>query len=303
MTTTTRAQGTVGNWGRWGESDERGALNLLDEETVLAARDAIATGKVYQLALPIQRSGVPSVEYRGIAQRLTLTSYSDSDLFGAYGAPPDVGANEDMLIFASHTTTHMDALCHVHAGGTVYNGFPREMMTSYEGASRCGIEKTGAFATRGILVDVAGNKGVDCLEAGYAVTPEDLQEAMAAQGTDVRAGDAVLVRTGWVEHFYATGAEMSLEQPGVGLDAARWLADRDVVAVGGDNSSVEPTPWDKDEFLGVHRELLVKRGIYLIEHLQLADLARDRCYEFLLSVSPLLITGATGCPVNPIAIG
>jgi kynurenine formamidase len=96
---------------------------------------------------------------------------------------------------------------------------------------------------------------------------------------------------------------MSFEQPGLGLEAAEWLADRDVIAIGADNSTVEPMPWDQDQFLGVHREILVKRGIYLIEYLQLADLAKDSCHEFLFCVSPLLITGATGCPVNPIAIG
>jgi kynurenine formamidase len=293
----------TGNWGRWGKEDERGALNLLDEQSVLDAAKTIKTGKLYQLALPLQRSGIPNVDYRGVPQRLTLTSYTDTELFSSYGAPPDVGANEDMLVFASHSTTHIDALCHVHSGGTVYNGFPREMMASYTGASRCGIEKAGAFTTRGILIDVASHKGVDCLDAGYAVTREDLEEAMATQGTEVHAKDAVIVRTGWVEQFYANGAEMSLEQPGVGLDAGGWLADKDVIALGADNSSVEATPWDQDEFLGLHREMLVRRGIYLIEHLQLAELARDRCFEFMLCVSPLLITGATGCPVNPIAIG
>jgi kynurenine formamidase len=288
---------------RWGSNDERGALNLLDDELVLAATRLPRTGRVYQLALPIQRAGVPHVEYRGTPQRLTLTSYTDTELFTGFGAPPETGANEDMLVFASHTATHMDALCHVHHEGRVYNDHPTDVMTSYNGSSRCGIEKAGAFATRGVLLDVAAHKGEDCLPGGYAITAGDLEATARAQGVEVRPADAVLIRTGWVERFFASGAEMSLDQPGLGLSGAQWLGEHDVVAVGADNSSVEATPWDDDRFLGVHVEMLIRRGIYLIEHLRLEELAADRCHEFLFTVAPLLITGATGCPVNPVAIG
>jgi kynurenine formamidase len=291
-----------GNWGRWGEGDERGALNLLSPEKVLEAAKLIRTGKTYQLALPIQRTGVPNVEYRGTPQRLTLANYRDEKLFGdTFGAPPETGANEDVLVFASHTTTHMDALCHVHHDGTIYNGHSREGMAPYTGAEHCGIEKAGAFATRGVLIDVAAHKGVDCLPVA-PISPEDVQDTLDAQGTELRAGDVAIIRTGWVEHFYATGMHMTLEQPGPGIEAMVWLADHDVVAIGADNSSVETTPFDHDVFLGGHIEMLVNRGIHLIEHLQLRDLSRDRCYEFFFCANPLLITGATGCPINPLAI-
>jgi kynurenine formamidase len=293
------------NWGRWGDDDERGALNLVDDDSVLAATRLCRTGRLYQLALPIQRAGIPNFEYRGIPQRLTLTSYNDVELYGSYGAPSDVGGNEDMLVFASHTTTHIDALCHVHEGGAIYNGFPRENMSTYGGATRCGIENAGAFAARGVLLDVAASKGVACLEPGYVITAADLQDALALQDVTLRPGDVVLLRTGWVEQFLEAGeGEVDMfAQPGIGLDAARWLGAQDPIAVGADNSAVEVSPWDDGAFLGVHRELLVKRGVHLVEHLQLARLARDRCYEFFFCAAPLLITGATASPLNPIAIG
>jgi kynurenine formamidase len=300
--TDTTSGSVARNWGRWGEKDERGSLNGLDEETALAGVRAATTGRVFQLGLPIQRAGIPHVEYRGTPQRLTLTSYTDHVLQD-FGAPEGIGANEDMLIFASHTSTHIDALCHVHNDGVMFNGFEAEEMKTFDGSQRMGIEKAGAFATRGVLIDVAGHKGVDWLEPGYAITIDDLGATLEAQGVEVTAGCAVLIRTGWLERFYAEGEVMSLEQPGLGLDAARWLADRDVVTIGADNSSVEAMPWDQDRFLGVHIELLVNRGIHMIENLQLADIARASCHEFLLCVAPLLITGATGCPVNPVAIG
>jgi kynurenine formamidase len=304
MSDATDAATTPGtNWGRWGEEDERGAINLLTPETVLAATQACRTGRIYTLGLPIQRAGVPNVDYRGIPQRLTLLNHGDEHMFEAYGGTPGTGINEDMLVMASHTVTHMDALCHIYNEGVIYNGFQHDDMKAYSGAERCGIEKAGGVVARGVLVDVAAHKGVDWLEPGYVVTLDDVTGALEAQGTEIRPGDAVLVRTGWVEWFFANGAEMSLEQPGIGLDVARYLADRDPVVVGADNSAVEAQPFDRGEFLGAHVELLVRRGIYLIEHLRLAELSADRRYEFLFMVSPLLVTGATASPVSPVAVG
>jgi kynurenine formamidase len=292
-----------GNWGRWGPDDERGALNLLTSETVLAATRICRTGKVYGLGVPIQRSGVPNVEYRGIPQRLTMVNHSDEAMFEPYGGEPGVGTNEDMLMMASHTVTHMDALCHIYHDGSVYNGFPRETMHAYGGAQHCGIEKSGGIVTRGVLVDVAAYKGVDWLDPGYVITVADMEGALAAQGTVLQPGDAVLFRTGWLEWFFANGAEMSLEQPGIGLDVAQAVGAADPVVVGADNTAVEAQPFDRGKFLGAHVELLVKHGVHLVEHLKLEELSMDRCYEFLFFVSPLLITGASASPVSPVAIG
>ncbi|WP_280424728.1 cyclase family protein [Nocardia carnea] len=302
----------VGNWGRWGDDDERGALNLLTDDVVREARSAIKTGSVYALGLPIQRAGIPNMAaIRGVPQRLTLQNYDDAELLAAYGIPEGVGANEDMLVFASHTSTHMDALCHVFADNQIYNGHGHNGVKPFTGAARCGIEKAGAFATRGLMLDFPAVKGVEALEPGYTITVEDIEEAMEAHGVQVRPGDVVLTRTGWVETFLANGADNSemtmpgvggLLQAGIGIDAARYLADRDVVAVGADNTAVEVMPY-APEFMACHIELLVKRGIYLIEHMKLDELSRDRCYEFFFTVAPLPVTGATASPVNPIAIG
>ena len=83
---------------RWGAEDERGALNLLDPATVLAASKVCKTGVVYNLGLPVQRSGVPVFDYRGAPQRLTLTGAGEEGAFAEYGGPPDLGANEDTLV-------------------------------------------------------------------------------------------------------------------------------------------------------------------------------------------------------------
>jgi kynurenine formamidase len=293
----------VGNWGRWGAEDERGALNLVGPDTTLAATKVTRTGKVYQLGLPVQRAGIPLVDYRGTPQRLTLLNHLDEHMYEPYGGKPGVGCHEDVLMLASHTSTHMDALCHVYAGGKTYNGFGNESMETYGGAGHCGIEKAGPIVTRGVLIDVAKYKEVDWLEAGYVITQQDIESTLKAQSSRLNPGDAALIRTGWVDWFFATGEEMSLVQPGIGLEAAAYLAARDVVAVCSDNTAVEAQPFDRGEFLGSHVELLVRHGIYLVEHLNLSELSKDGCREFMFVVSPLRITGATASPVNPIAIG
>jgi kynurenine formamidase len=293
--------GETNNWGRWGEDDERGALNLLTPERVLAALGSATSGRIFPLGLPIQRSGVPNVEYRGIPQRLTMVNHSDEAMFEPYGATPGTGCNEDVLVMASHTVTHMDALCHVYNDGKIYNGFPHDDFPPYSGAPRCGIEKSGGVVARGVLVDVAAPKGVDWLEPGYVVTLEDVEGALQAQGTELQAGDAILVRTGWLKWYFAH-EEMSLVQPGIGLDAARHFAAHDPVVVGADNTAVEAQPFDRGEFLGCHVELLRNRGVHLVEHLMLDELSDESIYEFVFIVSPLLITGATASPVSPIAI-
>src|SRR5271156_5669298 len=146
-----RDQETPTNWGRWGKDDERGTLNLLTPETTMAALKACRTGVVYSLGLPIQRQGSgPIFDYRGAPQRLTLMNQADPGQFAPFGAPTDVGANEDVLVLASHTLTHMDALSHVFAAGTLYNGFPVDAVRTNAGSPKCGIDKVGGVVGRAV---------------------------------------------------------------------------------------------------------------------------------------------------------
>jgi kynurenine formamidase len=286
-----------GNWGRWGAEDERGTLNLMTPELVLEALRTPRTGRIYALGAPIGRDGVPVFGFRPGPLRTTL--YDDRDAMGrSFGAPDGVGATEDLVSFPTHNATHIDALCHVHDGEVMYNGHPQSGMRPFGGAERCGVEVIGGFATRGVLVDLVAERGAP-LDPGEVVTVEQIQEAL---DVELRAGDAVLLRTGWLEGVLgnAAGAEPG-PQPGIGRDAARWLGSLDLAAVGADNMAVEAIPLPEGAMLG-HVELLVNHGVHMMENLVLHELAADGCHEFLLVVSPLRVTGATGSPVNPIAI-
>jgi kynurenine formamidase len=293
------------NWGRWGEDDERGALNLLTPETVLAATRVCRTVVVYDLGLPIQQHGSgPLFDYRGTPQRLTLTNQADPGAFVRHGGAPDIGANEDVLVLASHTLTHMDALSHVFTEGTLYNGFPADSVRTNRGTPHCGIDKVRGVVGRAVHLDLPRHQGIEWLEPGSVVTSADLEACARAQDVDVRSGDILLVRTGYLEYWHSLGDPSTpTAQPGIGLDAVRFIREHDVSVVGSDNSAIEPVPFDQGVFLGVHIELLVKLGVHLLEHLNLAGLSADGVAECLFVVAPLSVTGASGSPVNPIAIG
>lgn len=293
----------AGNWGRWGADDERGALNLITPDVVRAAVGSVRTGRTYHLGIPIQGEGVPLLEYRGRPMRLTLEDSTDEGSFRDFGCKPGTGAHEDVMVFASHTTSHMDALIHVYEDWHHYNGVHASAMRAMTGATKLGVEHVGGFATRGVVLDVPRHFGVPWLEPGRPVTAGDLQDVSAAQGVEVRAGDVALVRTGYLQMWFEQRPAVPYPQPGLTADAAAWLAGRDVVAVGADNAAIEVLPFDGDDYLVVHKLLLVRHGVYMLEFLDLSGPARDECWEGLVTVAPLKITGATGSPVNPILVG
>jgi kynurenine formamidase len=301
---------TETNWGRFGPDDERGMLNLLTPEVVLEATRVPKTGKVYSLALPIRRAGVPYFDYRGAPTRLPLTHQSDDGQFADYGAPTHMGANEDVLIMASHNETHMDALSHVFFERKMYNGFPAEAVSAQAGATRLGIEKVGWIVGRAVMLDMVRFYGAEgWLEGPQGIGSDDLEACARRQGVEVRDRDILLVRTGWIDWFLAQNirgpADVSLSnyaQPGLTTDVTGFVDAHDITAIGVDNSAVEVLGRPDGMFLAGHVELLVKRGIHLIEHLMLKEMADDECYECLLVVAPLPVVGAAGSPVNPIAI-
>jgi kynurenine formamidase len=304
-----RSDSTKANWGRWGAEDERGALNLVTSEAVLGAARALRTGKVYSLALSISPTRTPAVFDRPPPERYTRTAPGDFHGGGIGSEGPRVGSCDDMLVMPSHAGTHLDALSHVFEGESFYNGHPVGSFTSRRGASKCSILRTGSFVTRAVLLDLPGVVGEvpvgapSVLPPGHTVTAAELETCCERQGVLVHAGDAVLIRTGWLEALRSDPTTPSFPQAGIGLEAAAWLQAKDVAVVGADNSAIEVLPFENGRELAVHVELLVHSGVGLLEHAWLAELAADRCYESLLVVGALPVVGATCSPVNPIAIG
>lgn len=292
----------VAAWGRWGPDDELGAANLLTPEHVHDAVRAAPGGRVYPLAQPLRTSGTPRSD-SGLSLHLLSQDAGDYAIGQAERLPGGQSVAFDFLFLRMHgSATHIDALGHVWAGDQLYNGHPSSGSGS-RGLQRCGIDKLPAIVTGGVLLDVAAASGVPHLDPAREITARELEACAAAQGVEVGERDVVLIRTGWPLVYGRDPDRYVWESPGIGLAAARWLADRDVVAVGSDNLGVEvrtrAAPWE----LPVHLHLLHERGIYLLELLDLERLAADRVHRFLFVAAPLPVAGGTGSPINPLAIG
>ncbi|WP_067482179.1 cyclase family protein [Actinomadura hibisca] len=296
------------NWGRWGAADERGALNLLTPETVVAAAGCVREGRALSLSLPIRGATsspapttVPHLRGRPLPQHFMSVDGGDYAA-GTRAIGAGLKMADDALVVTPHgTTTHMDALCHMWSGDELYNGHPAGRVRSY-GAGRCGIDKAGPVVARGVLFDVPALRGVPHLEAGDRISPEDLEAA----DVELRPGDVAVVRTGWPLVWQDGPDAYWAGQPGLDADAGRWLAERDVCMVASDNAAIgglnEHQLADEGLADDLHMILLWRHGIHLAEMLWLEELAATGRTDFLFVAAPLRIEGGTASPINPLAV-
>lgn len=284
-------------WGRWGTADERGALNWIGEAEVMRACALPKQGKVIGLAQPIGRSTpVP-------ANRPRVAHFMDRD-GGDYAA----GArrahgfqfSDDSLVMALHTGTHIDGLCHAWYDDRLYNGFAGDSIRSTTGAKHCGVDKLTPIVTRGVLLDVAAAEGA-ALPSGTEIDTAMLRRAAERAGVSIGRGDAVLIRTGWLES--QSGPEVDFDrEPGITVEAALWLAEAEIALVGADNFAVEVLPFPAGAVFPVHQRLIRDYGVPLLEGMTLKPLAEAGVSAFLFLAAPLSIVGGTGSPLTPVAV-
>ena len=280
---------------KWGADDERGAANLMGPEAVLRATKLIRQGKVFELGKELNNT-IPFFGERRFSMQLKRTSNP--------AATNKQRSNEEIVTTEiGQVGTQFDALNHQGIGDLLYNCFKSDEIATRNGFTKLGVEKVGAIFTRGVLIDIAAFKGVEMLAIDYEITVQDLQDALAKQGVSIGQGDAVLIHTGWGLLWGKDNAKFVSGQPGIGASAADWLAKQNVVLIGSDNWGIEifPNP-DKQIRLPVHAIALVVNGIFLLENMELAALAKDKAYEFAFIVEPLKIKGGTGSTVAPIAV-
>lgn len=219
---------------------------------------------------------------------------------------PDGGsAANDMITTGTHVGTHIDALAHVSHEGKMFGGVDAEAAGRGGKYDELGVHTIAPMVRRGVLLDVPAHLGVARCEGGYEITVDDLEATLDAQRVEVRAGDVVLVRSGWGQLFADGDPYVGRESgvPGVGEAGAQWLADRGVHAVGADTIAFERlAPGSAHSLLPAHRVLLVENGIYIVEALDLEELAARGHHEFTFVLVPLNIYGATGSPVRPLAV-
>jgi kynurenine formamidase len=280
---------------KWGPGDERGSGNHMKPQTVLEAVKLIKTGEVIELAHVLGPT-MPFFGPRRFDMHLKRTFMNTGT--------NERGSNEEMVLSEiGQVGTQFDGFAHQSHRNSHYNCFKTDEISSRSGFTKLGIQNTGAFITRGVLIDVAGFKGVETLGDNYEITVADLEGALNKQNTTLQAGDAIIIHTGWGKIYGKDNARFVKSCPGIGVKAAEWLIAKDPILLGSDNWPVEvaPNP-DPQLSLPVHQIALVVNGVHLLENLKLDELVSKQAYAFAFIMQPLKIQGATGSTVSPIAV-
>lgn len=294
----------VSNWGRWGPGDERGTVNLITPERLIAAGQLIKTGKVFDLGIPLGADG-PQPGGGRINPVHLMSQTGEDQVF-----PGGFKFADDYIFMPLQGASQWDSLAHVFYDDQLYNGYPASDVTVH-GAAHNSIDRLAkGIAGRGVLLDIAALKGVEWLERGYAITPDDLEAAIQRQGgVSVGPGDILLFRTGWRRKFIQEkdAHAFMAGEPGLGMACAQWLRDRDVAVVASDNWAIEVLPGEyPDVALNVHMVLIRDMGMTLGEILDFeelaADCAADGVWEFFFTAPVLKFSKAVGSPINPLAI-
>ena len=307
---------SLSNWGRWGDDDLLGTLNLITAEKRMQAASLVREGVSVSCSRQIPYPGPmamgaanPLINMVQTGERYALGDNPGHPLFPGVEML-EWAAEHVAFVFHGMVFTHIDGLAHVFFRGQMYNGRPASLVKASEGATiqTSDVMRDGIMS-RGVLLDVARVKGVTTLEPGDHVFPEDLEAAEEAQGVRVEPGDVLLLRTGHgaaVDAAAASGEEPPHEHSGYNAGCLPWIRERDVALLGSDViQDATPAGDFPKTMLPVHQVSLVAMGLRLIDNGHLERLAeacaeRNR-WEFCLTLNPLRLAQGTGSPANPIA--
>jgi kynurenine formamidase len=309
------------NWGKWGTDDQIGTLNYVTPEVIVESAKLVKQGKIIPVSYEARYFGGPVWGNRVGVER--FMNWSGPDVIS--NPEPGLVYTDEVVKVESHGMTHVDPLGHLWWGDKMYNGYPVVDNIKHDQ----GMLKNNAnaylkhSAMRGVLLDVARYKGVDYLGDKYKITAEELDAVAKAQGVEIRPGDAVLIRTGFMKHWSdkirkAGGAlrwgATTDGEPGPGCDFIAWAQEKKIGLVGADNIAVEHiVPVDeacnakyKVPLIPLHVAVLQMLGVPLQEILDLEalseDSAKDGVYEFFYVWAPLNFWNAAGGLMSPVAI-
>jgi kynurenine formamidase len=282
----------LSNWGRWGMDDQLGTINLITPAKRKHAASLVTEGTSYSLARDgeMEKAADDPSPFE-LKMRLNTPNAADTISVSYHG----------------YAHTHMDSLCHFFYNGKAYNDFPHDTITEKGAPRNSVINFKGGIFTRGVLMDIPRLKGVDYLEPGTHIYPEDLDAWEKKAHVRVGAGDVIFIRTGkWA--LRDKQGPWEIQKRGLaGLDALclKWLKARDVAMVGSDGAMDVMPSGVEGVAQPIHLVVLVAMGTPIFDNGDLELIGREAArrgrWEFLVTASPIAIPGATGSPLNPIA--
>lgn len=286
---------------RYGPDDQAGASNMMTPDKALEAISLMNTGTVMSIGR-VYEADMPLFGNRAFALRAT-----NGLAGGPLGENQVVWMDDFLATEIGQVGTQFDGLGHIGVGvdgnAFFYNGVASQDLVGGYGLNKNGIEHVKPFFTRGIVLDIASLHDAP-MEAGDVISVEDIETALEAQGiNEPSAGDVVLFHTGWSRHWIEDNDTFNSGCPGIGMEAAAWLIEREVTLVGADTWPVEvvPNP-DPTRAFPVHQELLTKNGIFIHENIATERLVEAGVSEFAYIFSPMPVKGATGSPGAPLAV-
>ena len=282
---------------KWGPEDEIGAANYMTPELVLKAASLVKTGKTYALGIPVDTK-TPAYPPRSF--KITIVQPGQA---GSSGIGPNKATyNDDIIDTWVGIGSQLDGLGHLGVEHVYYNGNKLADFADPTGLKKLGIEKVPPIVTRGVLLDMAAYYNTDIVKEGTAFNVKEIDEAARKQGVEIRRGDVVIFHTGWLGLIGKDDKRYSAGEPGLGVEGAKYLTGKGVVAIGADTWALEVLPFESKNVFEVHQILLAMNGTYILENMDTAALARDKGYEFLFVLGQPRWTGGVQAMINPIAI-
>jgi kynurenine formamidase len=282
---------------RWGPNDRRGSMNLMTPERARRAAQLIRSGEKVELGHVLHQN-IPVFGTRRFDVHLKQMFMNPQ--------PNRRGSNEEIVITEiGQVGTQLDGFPHQTIGDQTYNCVNVPSISSRGGFTEMGIETVGTVFTRGLLLDIAGARGVEILPDDYEITVADIQQALQRQNNpSIEEGDAIIIHTGWGRLWGQDNARYVRSCPGIGVEAAEWLIQRNPILLGADNWPVEvaPSKTMPHASLPVHQIALVVHGVHLLENMKLDELVQRRQSEFAFIMQPLKVRGGTGSTVAPVAM-
>jgi kynurenine formamidase len=284
---------------KFGPKDEIGNANHITPEKTLQAVKTVTKGKSYRLGIETNKD-TPAFPPR----TFSITILQPGQQAGGALGPTKTTYNDDIIMGWVGIGSQLDGLGHIGIDNVYYNCNKAADFAQAGGLTKLGIEKFPAFATRGILLDMAGYFKTDIVKEGTPFNRAEIEGAMKRQGVkSIDKGDVVLFYTGWTKLIGKDNKRYGSVEPGLGVGGAKFLAERGVAAVGADTWGLEVIPFEPNQgVFEVHQILLPMNGIYILENMNTEEMVKDQAWEFLFTLGPSRITGAVQAIINPIAI-